>query len=66
MWIMIRMVGSLLSRAAVWDFGIQGAAWAAATLLKTEKFYDFTGSFFYKFLREKTVLVMSEGSQSLV
>lgn len=39
--------GAILVGAAVLDFGIQLAGWAAATLLRSEKFYDALGSVAY-------------------
>lgn len=37
-------MGNTYGKIAVVDFGIQWACWAVAALLKTEKFFDLTGS----------------------
>jgi len=40
-------MGNTIIKAAAVDFGIQWIAWAVAATLKTEKFYDLTGSLTY-------------------
>lgn len=36
-------MGNTVGKAAALDFGIQWACWAVASILQTEKFYDFAG-----------------------
>ncbi|PVD30676.1 hypothetical protein C0Q70_09950 [Pomacea canaliculata] len=40
----IHTMGNTVGKAAALDFGIQWACWAVASILQTEKFYDFAGS----------------------
>lgn len=40
---MIVEMGNILVKSAAVDLGIQLTGWAAASLLKTEKFYDLAG-----------------------
>jgi len=41
------LTGSRLAELAAIDFGIQGIGWALSSALKTERFYDCTGSLTY-------------------
>ena len=41
------VMGNSFGKAAVIDFGVQWALWVVASALKTEKFYDLAGLFYF-------------------